>query len=137
MLAVAIIGLLAAIAIPKFANLVVKAKEASVRGKIGSIRSAMSIYYADNDGNRFDPFSPYFFDPLIPKYIDDIPTIEHPSMPDLHPAGRGFTISAMPDDSRWAPLAERPYGILVVPDYSEFHLNCTHTDTKGIIWSTY
>ncbi|HNC73617.1 MAG TPA: hypothetical protein PK362_01850 [Elusimicrobiota bacterium] len=33
MLVVAIIGLLAAIAIPKFANLVVKAKEASVRGK--------------------------------------------------------------------------------------------------------
>ncbi|HND63455.1 MAG TPA: prepilin-type N-terminal cleavage/methylation domain-containing protein, partial [Elusimicrobiota bacterium] len=50
MLVVAIIGLLAAIAIPKFANLVVKAKEASVRGKIGSVRSAMSIYYADNEG---------------------------------------------------------------------------------------
>ena len=137
MLVVAIIGLLAAIAIPKFANLVVKAKEASVRGKIGSVRSAMSIYYADNEGNRFNPFSPYFFDPLIPKYIDDIPMIEHPAHPDLHPAGRGFTISVMPDDSRWSPLAPRPYGIMVVPDYSEFHLNCTHSDTKGVIWSTF
>ena len=50
MLVVAIIGLLAAIAIPKFANLVVKAKEASIKGKLGTLRSAISIYYADNEG---------------------------------------------------------------------------------------
>ncbi|HND64395.1 MAG TPA: prepilin-type N-terminal cleavage/methylation domain-containing protein, partial [Elusimicrobiota bacterium] len=50
MLVVAIIGLLAAIAVPKFANLVIKAKEASTRGKLGTVRSALSIYYADNEG---------------------------------------------------------------------------------------
>lgn len=50
MLVVAIIGLLAAIAVPKFAKMVIKAKEASTRGKLGSVRSALSIYYADNVG---------------------------------------------------------------------------------------
>ncbi|HNG46017.1 MAG TPA: prepilin-type N-terminal cleavage/methylation domain-containing protein, partial [Elusimicrobiota bacterium] len=50
MLVVAIIGLLAAIAIPKFANLVVKSREAAMKGQLGAIRSALSIYYSDNEG---------------------------------------------------------------------------------------
>ncbi len=50
MLVVAIIGLLAAIAIPKFGNLVIKAREASVKGALGTLRSAISIYYANNEG---------------------------------------------------------------------------------------
>jgi prepilin-type N-terminal cleavage/methylation domain-containing protein len=44
MLVVAIIGLLAAIALPKFADLVRKAREAALRGKTGAIRSAISNY---------------------------------------------------------------------------------------------
>src|SRR6266446_2821109 len=51
MIVVAIIGILAAVAIPKFADLVTKSKEASVKGTLGSLRSALSIYYGDNDGN--------------------------------------------------------------------------------------
>ncbi len=43
MIAVAIIGLLAAIALPKFSNMVVKAKEASIKGKLGALRSAVFI----------------------------------------------------------------------------------------------
>ena len=37
MLVVAIIGLLAAIALPRFADLVIKAKEAAVKGKWGTV----------------------------------------------------------------------------------------------------
>ena len=50
MIVVAIIGLLAAIALPKFANLVTKAREATIKGKLGSLRSALSLYYADTAG---------------------------------------------------------------------------------------
>ena len=50
MIVVAIIGILAAIAIPKFADLVTKSKEAAVKGSLGSIRSALSIYYSDTEG---------------------------------------------------------------------------------------
>ncbi|MBK7546276.1 MAG: prepilin-type N-terminal cleavage/methylation domain-containing protein [Elusimicrobia bacterium] len=50
MLVVAIIGLLASIAIPKFGKLIIRSKEAAVKGKLGSLRSAISIYYAENEG---------------------------------------------------------------------------------------
>lgn len=50
MLVVAIVGLLAAIAIPKFGNMVDKAREAAVKANIGNLRSALAIYYADNEG---------------------------------------------------------------------------------------
>src|SRR6185503_6331222 len=50
MIVVAIIGILAAIAIPKFADLVTKSKEAAVKGTLGALRSAISIYYGDMEG---------------------------------------------------------------------------------------
>src|SRR5690242_1961052 len=50
MIVVAIIGILAAIAIPKFADLVTKSKESAVKGSLGSVRSAVSIYYSDTEG---------------------------------------------------------------------------------------
>ncbi|MBP9699558.1 MAG: type II secretion system protein [Elusimicrobia bacterium] len=45
-----IIGLLASIALPKFANLIDKSREAALKGSLGSLRSALEIYYADNEG---------------------------------------------------------------------------------------
>ncbi len=50
MIVVAIIGILAAVAIPKFADLIDRAKEASAKGNISSIRSAISIYYGSFEG---------------------------------------------------------------------------------------
>src|ERR1044071_47481 len=50
MIVVAIIGILAAVAIPKFADLVTKSKEASIKGNLGAVRSALSIYYGDQEG---------------------------------------------------------------------------------------
>src|SRR5258708_10880139 len=50
MIVVAIIGILAAIAIPQFANLVSKSQEGRTKANLGSIRSALSIYYGDTEG---------------------------------------------------------------------------------------
>ncbi len=83
----AIIGLLASIAIPKFANMVIKAKEAAVRGKLGALRSALSIYYSDTEGIYFTPqwgvtmgtAHVYPLSILTPKYIEKIPTISLPN----------------------------------------------------------
>jgi type IV pilus assembly protein PilA len=50
MIVVAIIGILAAVAIPKFADLIDKAKEASAKSNIGAIRSAITIYYGSMEG---------------------------------------------------------------------------------------
>src|SRR5690242_19487044 len=50
MIVVAIIGILAAIAIPQFANLVSKSQEGRTKANLGTIRSALSIYYGDTEG---------------------------------------------------------------------------------------
>ncbi|MDO8734379.1 MAG: type II secretion system protein, partial [Elusimicrobiota bacterium] len=50
MIVVAIIGILAAIAIPKFADLIKKSKEGSTKGSLGAIRSALTIYYGEQEG---------------------------------------------------------------------------------------
>ncbi|HMU74905.1 MAG TPA: prepilin-type N-terminal cleavage/methylation domain-containing protein, partial [Elusimicrobiota bacterium] len=71
MLVVAIIGLLSAIALPKFANLVNRSKEASIKGNLGVLRSAMSLYYADNEGWVPRVSSPGDF--YVEKYIDSVP----------------------------------------------------------------
>jgi len=50
MIVVAIIGILAAIAIPQFAQLVAKSQEGATKGNLGTLRSSLSIYYGDLEG---------------------------------------------------------------------------------------
>lgn len=50
MIVVAIIGILAAVAIPRFADLITKSKEGATKGNLGALRSSVSIYYGDNEG---------------------------------------------------------------------------------------
>lgn len=50
MIVVAVIGILAAVAIPKFGNMLEKAKEGATKGNLGSLSSAIASYYADQQG---------------------------------------------------------------------------------------
>jgi prepilin-type N-terminal cleavage/methylation domain-containing protein len=45
MIVIAIIGILAAVAIPRFANIMLKAREGATKGTLGAIRSALTVYY--------------------------------------------------------------------------------------------
>lgn len=149
MIVASIVGLLSAIAIPKFANMIVKAKEAAIKGDLGSIRSAVAIYYADNEG--VNP-NPNFGLPdgglqlgyiLIPKYLNEIRSHEIPTV-GVHTLF-GLTRRVQQGGSRWVNPAvfgewcgadscttwgyHPPSGVLVVM--------CTHLDSRGVLWSTY
>ena len=50
MIVVAIIGILSAIALPKFADMLEKSREGSTKGNLGAMKSANSIYYGDYPG---------------------------------------------------------------------------------------
>ncbi len=69
MIVVAIIGILAGVAVPRYLNFVLRAKEGATKGNLGAIRSALNIYYSDNT------FFPLFisYDPAFPvrMYFDD------------------------------------------------------------------
>lgn len=71
MIVVAIIGILAAIALPKFAQMLEKARIGNCKGNLGALRSAGSIYYGDNGGNwpaTLSTSSGFFFS----AYMDSI-----------------------------------------------------------------
>ncbi|MFA5141232.1 MAG: prepilin-type N-terminal cleavage/methylation domain-containing protein [Elusimicrobiota bacterium] len=128
MIVVAIIGILAAIAIPKFATLIRKSNEGATRGNLGAIRSAMSIYYGDMEGQYPDTMTALT---LNAKYLPRIPTAKVPpfhSDSNASPTGAGVT-----DAGGWiygnVPTALDTYGNVFV--------NCSHTDTREKAWSEY
>jgi len=69
---IVIIGILAAIAVPRFLDLRQQAKESATRAGLGAIRSAIYILYAENAANNATPLYPttlttgHFLDGQIP-----------------------------------------------------------------------
>jgi len=130
MIVVAIIGILAAIAIPKFADLIRKSNEGATKGNLGAIRSALSIYYGDMEGTY--PNTP---DALTTnaKYLSDVPKAKTPNYhADASTLSLNSGATALNDKGGWSydnGTSDANFGTLWV--------NCTHTDSKGTIWSTY
>jgi prepilin-type N-terminal cleavage/methylation domain-containing protein len=127
MIAVAIIGILASIATVKYANLYRKAEEGGLQGNLGSIRSALSIYYADMDG-----LYPQSLSVLTSsaRYLKEIPPAK---VPGYHDASVLVTLASSADDGG---------GWVYNPDathlrYGAALVNCIQTDSKGSVWSSY
>ena len=76
MIVVAIIGILAAIAIPKFASLIRKSGEGASKGNLGSIRSSLSIYYGDMEGNYPVALAALT---IAGKYLSAVPNAKTPN----------------------------------------------------------
>ena len=129
MIVVAIIGILAAVAIPKFADLIRKSGEGATMGNLNALRSAVSIYYGDMDG---------VYPSLLPslttsgKYLAAMPSAKLPSYHGDSSATDYGLFSALPGDGGW-------YYSNVAGDINEGQIvvDCTHTDTRGRTWSQY
>src|ERR1700733_14325792 len=76
MIVVAIIGILAAIAIPQFANLVAKSQEGRTKANLGTLRSALSIYYGDLEG--WYPQDALLSLTTNGRYLQSIPNADFP-----------------------------------------------------------
>lgn len=84
MIVVAIIGVLAAVAIPKFADMLEKSREGATKGNISAIKSSVSNYYADQQGvypmtalttaTFTIDGAPY--PAFIPNYIESLPAVK-------------------------------------------------------------
>jgi prepilin-type N-terminal cleavage/methylation domain-containing protein len=127
MIVVAIIGILAAIAIPKFAELIRKSNEGATKGNLGAVRSALSIYYGDMEGQ-------YPADPIAmtigAKYLAALPKAKTPN---YHADSAGVNLaSATNDAAGW-----NYNNVLTDANFGSLWVNCTHTDTKGSTWTTY
>jgi prepilin-type N-terminal cleavage/methylation domain-containing protein len=129
MIVVAIIGILAAIAIPKFAELIRKSSEGASKGNLGALRSAMSIYYGDLEGQY-----PATVDALTigGKYLGQVPAAKAPNYHPDASATTLFSVSGLNDVGGWAYM-----DLATNANMSNVYVNCSHTDTKGSIWTAY
>ena len=130
MIVVAIIGILAAIAIPKFAELIRKSNEGASKGNLGALRSAMSIYYGDMEGAYPATMTALT---IGGKYMTVLPNAKAPN---YHADGSAevlLSASASPTDAGGWYYNDQATNANV----GNVLVNCTHTDTKGTIWSGY
>ncbi|MBI3505893.1 MAG: prepilin-type N-terminal cleavage/methylation domain-containing protein [Proteobacteria bacterium] len=151
MIVVAIIGILAAVAVPKFAELIRKSQEGATKGALGAVRSALSIYYGDNEGAY--PADDLSSLTVNGKYLAQLPTAKAPS---YHAASSAICVSLLniPGgcrlglgapalyDGQLGPLWiywEQDVPPMMGPSHQkgDFWLSCQHTDTRGTTWTTY
>ena len=127
MIVVAIIGILAAIAIPKFAELIRKSSEGASKGNLGALRSALSIYYGDMEGQYPTDVASLT---IGGKYLSAVPVAKAPNYHSDTSVSVGQTSAN--DAGGWSynnTTGNANLGTVWV--------NCTHTDTKGTVWTTY
>ena len=149
MIVVAIIGILAAIAIPKFADLINKSREGSTKANLASVRSALRIYYGDTEG--IYPGDNLACLTANAKYLAAIPQARVPSYhaatnkvcTGMYVAGGCITgpgaVSIWDDHLGalwiyWETDTPPMMGTLRLK--GDFWIGCTHLDSKGTGWST-
>ena len=136
MIVVAIIGILAAIAIPKFADLITKSKESAAKGSLGSVRGATTIYYSDTEGIWPTNLASLT---LANKYLDVLPSC---SIPRNSASFLGHTGNSNEQVFNGVALTVNDGNASTnIGAYSNrlgnVAINCTHMDTKSSVWSTW
>ncbi len=140
MIVASIISLLSAIAIPKFGELLRKSYEGQTKGNLGSIRSALSIYYADNTGifpvvgwvlNAAEPSAS-----LVPKYLNTFPKVKLNNHANTNTVYGHPTLTAGHEHDA---LVAYLYNGMGTTDstWGSIWVACSHTDTKGSRWTYY
>jgi len=146
MIVIAIIGILAAVGVPKFADLIRKSNEGATKGNLGAIKSAITMYYGEmegfypNPGVSGDTANPGSLGELLTmengKYIKQMPNCScqpyHQNNAKVSVGLSGIDETSLPGSWSYKNLNDgtgRPWG--------DIWVNCAHTDCKGTDWSTY
>jgi prepilin-type N-terminal cleavage/methylation domain-containing protein len=127
MIVIAIIGVLAAIAVGNYTSMTRKSGEGMTKGNLGALRSALSIYYGNNDGF-------YPTDNLI--CLVNSKTLLATPITRLQPY-HGDSALVTPETSvtemgGWSynnSISDTYWGLI--------HVGCMHQDTRGNVWSVY
>lgn len=139
MIVVAIIGILAAVAIPKFADMLRKSKEGATKGSLTNLKSALTIYVSDNEG--LTPFqiaaaadytSANLNTVFVPKYMEAIPTAKlgtyHADVSTIRMSAYDASLRSV--DEALAGADANGWAFTSTTGGS-WWVNCSHTDTKN------
>jgi len=102
---IVILGILAAVALPKYQDLSSEAREAAARGSLGALRSAITIYYANHavqDSAHWPPIDSVRY-AIMAQGVPDNPYCADADHPDSVVAGvtKGTLVGT---DCGWAYL---------------------------------
>ncbi len=127
MIVVVIIGILSSIAMVKYADLLRKSNEGNVYGNLGAMRSALSIYYADLDGQFPSSLGVLT---VSARYIKTFPEIR---VPNYHAKTAAVAEGAVRADTNgWGYN-----NVSANSNFGALWIDCTHTDSKGSAWTAY
>jgi prepilin-type N-terminal cleavage/methylation domain-containing protein len=140
MIVVAIIGLLAVIAVPKFASLVRKSNEASTKAGLGSLRSALTIYHSNTDGEYPTDhleclLGSGFYLARIPKC--DLPPYHVVTTAISNNSDLSGTALLDTDVGGWVYYNDPAFDAGGVRNLGEIWVGCLHDDTKLEVWSSH
>ncbi|MCL1971768.1 MAG: hypothetical protein FWG57_02115 [Endomicrobia bacterium] len=132
-IALAVVVIVAMIAVPKFTSILRKSDEGATKGSLGALRSAIAMYYGDNEGN-------YPSADIVKeltengRYIQEIPFA---SCTPYHKKSNKVYVGDFEknkDLGGWAYKADDDEdGTGRVK--GQIWVNCTHQDSKGNVWS--
>jgi prepilin-type N-terminal cleavage/methylation domain-containing protein len=134
MIVVAIIGILAAVAVPRFSDMLEKAREGATKGNAGAIKSAISIYYGDTSGVWPNDLTRGFS-----RYLDDIPAVKitHPgTMGGITLVGN-VTSVLNTSGTAYTAIATNGDGWRYNSSNGDIWVNNSQTDLKGVVYSMY
>ncbi|MFH1368257.1 MAG: prepilin-type N-terminal cleavage/methylation domain-containing protein [Elusimicrobiota bacterium] len=138
MIVVAIIGILSAIAIPKFADLIRKSNEGATKGNLGALRSSVSIYYGEMEGWFPIPTAAGvdMMGGLLTmengKYLKEVPNAY---MPPFHGKTVVFTLAnSTADTGAWGYCNNR---VSALRQWGDLWVDCSHTDSKSSAWGAF
>jgi hypothetical protein len=129
-IAAAVCGLFYVLFVPKFQGLAAGADRGATLGNLGAMRSALSIYYGDTEGNY-----PFHISELTRdgRYLSSIPKAKIRAKGRVHKDSNRVRYGKSPtDEGGWLYNNES-----TDPNYGTLIVNCTHTDYRGNVWSTY
>lgn len=137
MIVVAIIGILAVVAVPKFADLINKSKEGATKAGLSGVRGALQVYYSDNEGVYPSSLTDGAF---TPKYINELPLAKLPGTGHTGP-GVETQVTEFPnptdavtDSGGWGYYT---HSVTNHSTYGWFGVACTHEPltAPGKTWS--
>lgn len=143
MIIMAIISILVSVAMPKYAEFMLKSQEGQTKGNLGSVRSALNLYYSDNAGIYPSCDSPggpgsTVLDGLVPKYIPNIPKANN----GLHPPNNTIycdQAANMQAGNTHDAQAGWYFDGMAPPDplNGTIWVDCGHDDTVNKDWTSY
>lgn len=129
MIVISVIGILAAVAIPKFSELINKSKAGATKGNLGEVRSAITVYYGDMEGayprdNLAQGFTP--------KYLPEIPVAKVFPLPESAGVLAVNSTAAVSGTGGWAYVNNSADSL-----WGHFMVNALFTDFRGHSWTNY